>query len=267
MLPDYLIEFNKALKEFQHKFPKNTWSEAFRLSLINDYTFYSARIEDSKLQYGDTIRFLNDETVRGINLNSLMGVSDHQTILKGVLDNLQKFELTEEFIKNIHRSLMGNPFAWETDFKPELIGNYRNIPTIGSREPFFENKEYVAHYNLEIIMATYVDMFNEKFEGINNEVTESHLLTQIAYFHNKFLNEIHPFADGNGRVCRILIGAILMNNQCPPIFPKITTQEEQVAYISTIVACEQAKNDELLVKYFAEGMTEYLLERSREIFD
>jgi hypothetical protein len=53
-------------------------------------------------------------------------------------------------------------------------------------------------------------------------------------------------------------GAILMLNDCPPIFPEITSQEEQIEYITTIVNCETEKNNILLVKYFAEGMTNYL---------
>ena len=261
MLPGYLLEFNKVLLKFQDKFPRNKWSSEFRDSLINDYSFYSARVEDSKLQYGDTIRFLNNETVRAINLDSLLAISEHQSVLKNILENLENFKLTEEIIKNVHACLMSSPLAWETDFKPELVGNYRNIPTIGSRQPFFENKEYAPHYNLEIVMASWVDILNNSLHDIDNTVTEKHLLTRIAFFHNKFLNDIHPFADGNGRVCRIIIGAVLMTNNCPPIFPEVTTQEEQIEYISTIVKCEQNKNDDLLVKYFAKGMTMYLQKR------
>lgn len=70
MLPDYLLKFNETLSKFQRKFPRVGWTSEFRDSLINDYSFYSARVEDSKLQYGDTIRFLNNESVRGINFNS-----------------------------------------------------------------------------------------------------------------------------------------------------------------------------------------------------
>lgn len=264
LLPDYLLAFNNALAHFQEKFPRVQWTEEFRISLINDYSFFSARVEDSKLQYGDTIRFLNNETVRGINLSSLLGVSDHQSVLKGVLDNLNDFKLTEETIKDIHRCLMDNPLAWETEFKPELVGNYRNIPTVGSREPFFENKEYASHFNLEIAMASYMNLFNNQIHDVDNTTANKHLLTRIAYFHNKFLNDIHPFADGNGRVCRILIGAVLMANNCPPIFPEIKTQEEQIEYISIIVKCEQNKNDNLLIEYFAKGMTTYLLKRIAE---
>ena len=49
MLPDYLLKFNKALSDFQEKFPRQEWTPEFRDSLINDYSFYSARVEDSKL--------------------------------------------------------------------------------------------------------------------------------------------------------------------------------------------------------------------------
>src|SRR5699024_3071629 len=169
--------------------------------------------------------------------------------------------LSEDSIKEVHRCLMNNPMAWETEFKPELVGNYRNIPTVGSRQPLFENKEYIAHYNLENVMSTWIKMFNDRFSDIDNSTEGKHLLTRIAYFHNKFLNELHPFADGNGRVCRIVIGAILMKHNCPPIFPEITNQEEQVEYVTTIVNCEQKNSDTPLVKYFGKGMTDYLTRR------
>lgn len=261
MLPDYLLIFNKVLSKFQEKFPKENWSKEFLDSLINDYSFFSARIEDSKLQYGDTIRFLNNETVRGVNLNSLMGISDHQLVLKNLLYSINNFSLSEQSIKEIHRCLMENPFAWETDFKPELVGNYRNMPTVGSRQPFFEDKEYAAHYNLEIVMNSWIAQFNNRFFDIDNTIAEKHILTRIAYFHNKFLNVLHPFADGNGRVCRIIIGAILMKNECPPIFPEITNQEKQVEYITTIVKCEREQSDIPLVNYLAVGMANYLKKR------
>lgn len=261
MLPDCLTVFNEALAKFRKKYPRKEWTSEFQNSLINDYSFFSARIEDSKLEYGDTIRFLNNETIRSINFNSLLGVSEHQAVLKSLIETINDFKFSETTIKNVHAALMNLPFAWETGFKPELIGNYRNIPTVGSRQPFFEDKEYAPHYNLEIIMATHVDSFNSQLNDIDNTTYEKHLLSRITYFHNKFLNEIHPFADGNGRVCRIIIGSILMANNCPPIFPPITNHEQQIEYISTIVKCEEEKSNEPLIRYFSIGMTEYLVSK------
>lgn len=265
MLPDYLVNFNSILKEFQDKFPVQTWSPEFRNSLVNDYSFFSARIEDSKLQYGDTIRFLNAETIRSVNLPSLLGISEHQKTLSSLLNNLDEFNISELTIKSIHKSLMNSQFAWDGEYKAELVGQYRNFPTIGSRLPFFENKQYAPHYNLEIIMASYIDIFKDRFDDINNLHTEKHIITRIAYFHNKFLNEIHPFADGNGRVCRIIIGAILMKNNCPPIFPKILDQESQLEYISTIIECEKMNSDNPLITYLAKGMSEYMTEKIKSI--
>ncbi len=261
MLPIFLSEFNKVLAQFQEKHPIEKWSIEFKNSLLNDYSFFSARIEDSKLQYGDTIRFLNNESIRAVNLESLMNVSEHQIVLKNLIDNLTEFQLTEEKIKNIHFSLMSSPTAWETDFKPELVGQFRNFPTIGFREPLYQNKEYAPHYNLEMIVSSYLDLFNAKIENIDNSNFETHLITVIVYFHNIFLNTIHPFADGNGRVCRIIMGAIMMQKNCPPIFPQIMDQEKQIEYISTIIKCEKEKSDKPLIEYLAKGMTNYLLSR------
>lgn len=55
-----------------------------------------------------------------------------------------------------------------------------------------------------------------------------------------------------------------MANNCPPIFPEITNQEKQIIYISTIVACENAKSNSPLIEYLAVGMTEYLNKRLNE---
>jgi Fic family protein len=264
MLPDYLVAFNISLEQFQQKYPRGKWTEEFKTSLVNDYSFFSARVEDSKLQYGDTIRFLNDESIRGVNLQSLLAVSEHQTVLKNLIINIADFSLTEETLKGVHASLMDSQFAWESEFNPELVGNYRNIPTVGSREPFFENKEYAPHYNLEISMASHMDIFNNYFDDIDNSISDKHLITRLAFFHNKFLNEIHPFADGNGRVCRIVMGVIMMKNNCPPVFPQIIGQEQQFEYINTIVSCEKEGNDEPLIGYFAREMTSYLAKRLKD---
>lgn len=258
MFPKYLQDFNEALSLFKTKFPTKTWNTDFRNQLINNYAFFSSRLEDDKLQYGETIRFLNGETIRGINLKSLTGVSKHQTILKNILDCISSFDFSEESIKSIHKNLMEDEQAWEVEFKQELIGQYRNIPTVGSRQPLFTNKEYAPHYNLEIIMSSFIDIFIHNFSDIDNNTLEKHLLTRIASFHNKFLNDIHPFADGNGRVCRTIIGIMLMKNDCPPIFPEVKTTEEQIEYIKTIIQCENLNSNIPIIEYLALGMTSYL---------
>ena len=105
MLSKHLQRFNEALQAFQTKFPRSNWSEDFKINLLNDYSFFSSRIEDSKLEYGDTIRFLQDEFVEKEHLTSLLQISNHKEVLKEIIDRYDHFEITEESIKGIHRNL------------------------------------------------------------------------------------------------------------------------------------------------------------------
>ena len=258
MLPKHLKRFNEALRAFQIKFPRKTWSEEFKTNLINDFAFYSSRIEDTKLEYGDTIRFLNDEFVKKENLTSLLQISNHKEVLSEIIGRYDDFELTEDSIKDIHRDLMGNELSWNGNFKPELIGNYRNYQVIGYREPFFPNREYNPHYNLEIIMSSHIEFFQRAFQGLDNSHEETHLIKALAYFHNKFLNDIHPFADGNGRVCRIIMGTIMMKTGCPPVFAQILDNGDMENYIHTIIRCEIENSNNPFVEFLANGMSNYM---------
>jgi Fic family protein len=84
------------------------------------------------------------------------------------------------------------------------------------------------------------------------------LITALAYFHNKFLNDIHPFADGNGRVCRIIMGTVMMKNGCPPVFAQVLDNTDMEQYINTIIECEKENSNKVFVDFLANGMSDYL---------
>ena len=48
------------------------------------------------------------------------------------------------------------------------------------------------------------------------EIANEKILTAAAYFHAKFEN-IHPFADGNGRTGRLLMNYLLVTHNHPPV--------------------------------------------------
>lgn len=264
MLSPHLEEFNNSLSEFQSKFPRPNWSDDFKIRLINDFSFFSTKLEDEKLVYGDTLKFLNGQLVKKGKMSSLLEVSNHKDVLESIINRYDNFEITEESIKSIHKDLMSSPLSWDSEFSPILVGEYRNIPTVGNRQPHFKNKEYAPHYNLNIVMASHIGMFKNALNNIDNSDNETHLITRLAYFHNIFLNKIHPFADGNGRVCRIVMGTIMMKNDCPPIFHKIMSEEDRFEYINTVIECETSNSNEPLIKFLSKGMSAYMLERVSE---
>ena len=57
--------------------------------------------------------------------------------------------------------------------------------------PAFYKKQYLNFTEIEFELYKLVDLFNDRY--ITNR-----------QFYERFLNEIHPFRDGNGRTCKIL---------------------------------------------------------------
>ena len=58
-------------------------------------------------------------------------------------------------------------------------------------KPAFCKKQYLDFTKIEFELYKLVDLFNDRY------------ITNREFYH-MFLNEIHPFLDGNGRTCKIL---------------------------------------------------------------
>ena len=85
------------------------------------------------------------------------------------------------------------------------------------------------------------------------------VLTAAAYFHAKFEN-IHPFADGNGRTGRLLMNYFLILNNHPPI---TIFAEDKKEYYSALEAWDERQDLKLLVS-FLESQTVKTWEKQLE---
>ncbi|MCL2672322.1 MAG: Fic family protein [Clostridiales bacterium] len=92
----------------------------------------------------------------------------------------------------------------------------------------------------------------EELEVLLTELREADatrdLLLSAAYFHAAFEN-IHPFADGNGRVGRMLLNYFLMIHDHPPL---IVFDEDKKAYYAALEAYDSGEDLEPL-REFLEG--------------
>ena len=73
-------------------------------------------------------------------------------------------------------------------------------------------------------------------------------LTAAAYFHAKFEN-IHPFADGNGRTGRLAMNYLLLLNNHPPI---IVHEQDRKGYYEALEAWDERQELEPLIQYLKE---------------
>ena len=115
---------------------------------------------------------------------------------------LKDLPLTERLIKQVHAELMTGVRGQE-----KLPGEFRRTPVwIGSPTDSPDTARYVPPLPEEI-PAIFFDW--EKFV---NEHDRLPALVRCALIHYQF-ETIHPFLDGNGRIGRLLIGLMLINER------------------------------------------------------
>tara|TARA_Y100000310_G_C20687447_1_gene819994 strand:- start:193 stop:1134 length:942 start_codon:yes stop_codon:yes gene_type:complete len=97
-----------------------------------------------------------------------------------------------------------------------------------------------------------ISLLNELIKWYGKYKDKYPPLILASVVHNQFEN-IHPFADGNGRVGRILLNNILLKNELPPVNIEL---KHRLEYYNTLKEYEKNKNlqptiDFLLKEYKA----------------
>jgi len=128
-------------------------------------------------------------------------VSHMRVVINHILTIQSVNQITDDFTRSLHSSL---DFA---NLKPEEHGVYRTVNvTIADRHssPGFAKHEDVPN------------LMKEMFANFRNMVAsgEHHPFYLCSFLHFTFL-QIDPFRDGNGRVGRLLMNAVLIAYEYP----------------------------------------------------
>jgi Fic family protein len=125
-------------------------------------------------------------------------VADNLAVVADAVDAARTTPLNVETLLSWHRRLMDHAAE---DVDGRLIGRFRDRPVwIGGRTP---------------LDAAYVGPPPELIDGLMEDLISFansntlDVVTQAAVLHAQF-ESIHPFADGNGRLGRVLIGWLLV---------------------------------------------------------
>lgn len=254
---DNLLTHLQSLQiDFISRFPRNQWTSEFKENLKNDFIFYSTHIEGNKISYGDTIQFLKEGLISSnSSLKDITDLANHKQILEKVFSLHPFRKITENDIKEIHRELMKDIVQWgNVSDAYNIAGDYRQDQRFGARENGF--KEYLDFHKIRQAMKQLVGEYNVMLSEQTSSTIQKHPLYTAAFFHNKFLNDIHPFAEGNGRACRILINLHLINADYPVLLIK-----DKKEYIDTIISCEAKDSPEPMVILFAKCLINIMEEK------
>lgn len=116
---------------------------------------------------------------------------------------IKKEDLTEDLIKKTHQILAtGVPIIEEPEVLPEKYGGIYRTCHVQAGSTNFSNPKYIAKHMKEMCD-------NLKQELDSAEAWNSIDPFSIAAKYSLEFVMIHPFQDGNGRTCRMILNAIL----------------------------------------------------------
>ncbi len=203
------------------------------------FAYHSGKIENDEITYHDTREIFENGKVVGYT-------GDPRTLFE-----LQNQKVCYDFLKNkiIKKEPLSIPLILEIHCTL-TAGAYdeRRYVVNGERPGEFKKHDYVTGKN-EVGSAP-EDVENDLSDLLEevNTIGKQSPLKAGAYFHAKFEN-IHPFADGNGRVGRTLLNYWLMINDHPPM---IIYEENKRSYYEALQAYDEQETIDPLVSFFEE---------------
>ena len=191
------------------------------------FAYHSGKIENDNITYNDTREIFDHDGVSSYtgDLRTLFEIRSAKEANELFLTAFQeKRPLDEGFIKELHQTLTQSTYdsrRWKLGERP---GEYKLHDYVTGKEEIGASPDDVEEEISELL---------EELQNIPNEKA----LTAAAYFHVKFEN-IHPFADGNGRCGRLAMNYFLVLQDHPPI---VIHEEDRREYYAALEAWDTAQ--------------------------
>lgn len=189
------------------------------------FAYHSGRIENELVTFNDTREIFEHDSVTSYtgDLRTLFEISNAKDANEFLLVSFNEKRLLDEtLVKEFQRRLTQKTYdtrCWQ----------------LGERPGEYKKHEYVTGKNE--IGASADDVVEEMGELLSEmtDIPDEKALTAATYYHVKFEN-IHPFADGNGRTGRLTMNYFLLMHNHPPI---IIHEEDRKSYYSALEAWDE----------------------------
>jgi Fic family protein len=247
-----LQQINSIKDEADRLMPQKDWDQSFLEKVKVEFTYNSNKIEGNTITYGQTVKLLQDlVTPKNATAGEVLDMVNHQMVLNTVFKNYHSKEITEDSIKELHRVLMKNIEQWGDDglYSPGLYKAFENVTirSTGKIHPYMQPSKVPK------AMAELVEETNIRLNEVDINTTDKHPLTIATWFHQRFLDKIHPFSDGNGRIGRIFTNLILLKKGYPPVFIKDVNRND---YLKRFEVVEQ--EPDAMLDFMADRLVESL---------
>lgn len=234
---EYLQAKKRSLRQ-QSSEHQNLVSEILQNPDLRDQltlklTYHSNSIEGSTLTEQDTAAILFDNVaLPHKSLTEHLEAKNHQTAFNYLLDHLSRAgPINETLVLKLHAILMNGV--------RQDAGSYRrhavritgvNLPTAN----YLKIPELISEVMIQA---------QEKTDDI---------ITASAGVHSRF-ERLHPFSDGNGRIGRLFMNAMLLNAQ---FAPAVIRQEQKQLYYTYLYKAQTQGDQSQLESFLCEAVAE-----------
>ncbi len=236
VIPENTLTAKKQALSQKSKEYKNVLTEILdnpdiRDQFILKLTYHSNSIEGSTLSEPDTAAILFDNAaLPNKSLTEQLEAKNHQTALNYLFDHLLKKEkVDEKLVLKLHSILMNG-------ILPDA-GGYRNHP--------------VRITGVNLPTANYVSVPNliaDLMKQVENK--DKDIVALSANTHTKF-EQIHPFSDGNGRVGRLLMNAMLLEAN---FAPAVILQQQKQLYYTYLYKAQTTEDQSQLENFLCDSI-------------
>ena len=248
MLEFYHDEWNPKIEAIYKNYQKKSKSIPGSIKIKNfesfgiAFTYNTQRIEGSSLTKSDT----EDLLIFGVTpakkqQSDSIETKKHYELFMQLVSS-KKISITQDMVLSWHKAIFGQTKIGEA-------GNIRqhNVGIITNENITFTNVPEIPK------------RFKEFFSWINKYDKKENLVEFACLAHYKFVS-IHPFADGNGRISRLIMNYILYQYDYPLLLIKNTDRK---AYFKALEK-SQLEGDEIhfkkwFMKYYIKTNSEYLI--------
>ncbi len=224
-------EMNLKYQEIKKSINKKDWDDIKRRFVAN-FVFESNALEGNSLTLKNFSEIVFEKKITSAaNLRDVYDAQNSYAVFSKLFS--ARKEITEKFILTLHQDIMNNI--------DDRVG-YKKLPNIilGRRVTLASPKDVSPE--IKKLLVWYVT-----HKGIY------HPLELAFRFHHHF-ERIHPFADGNGRVGRMLLNYILIKNKYYPVIIRKTHRNQ---YLKALEAADNKKYTPLL---------RFALEKTKETY-
>lgn len=217
--------------------------DLFISSYVRKEAILSSQIEGTQTSLIDVLDPSIDENAN----QDVLDVVNYTKALNFALNKLKNYPLCNTLLKQTHEILLS-----DTRGSNKNPGEFRKTQNwIGSQGCTLNDARYIPP-TPEFMIEAMSDL--EKYINYN----EDNILIKTSLAHYQF-ETIHPFLDGNGRIGRMLITLILLNNKTisqPIIYVSYYLKKNRVEYYDRLESVRKTGNYEQWILFFLKAIKE-----------